>query len=148
MKITLAFALTLFGLAVQAQEKPDFSWISGTWRGPGFGGTFEEIWSQPDAMGTVMGMFRFHDDQDSIQFYEFWKLDGSGLLLKHFTPEFIGWEEKDGFVNFPMVSAETGKITLKGLVYELIDEKTLRISLDMKNKGEVKTHVFTLTRSE
>ena len=25
------------------------------------------------------------------------------LKVKHFTPEFVGWEEKDGFVSFPLV---------------------------------------------
>lgn len=129
-----------------AQKKPDFSWLQGTWNGPGFGGTFEEVWAAPDANGKTMGMFRFIDEKGAIQFYEFWVLDETGMKLKHFNPDFVGWEEKDGFIDFSMISAEKNKLTLKGLIYELQSDGTMKITLDMKHGDKVETEVFHLKK--
>ncbi len=147
-KIVLLITLLLVGFSILAQQKPDFRWLAGTWRGPGFGGSFEEVWSEPDANGKLMGMFRFLDERGNLQFYEFWILDETGLKLKHFNPDFTGWEEKGDFIHFKMVTVEPNKVILKGLIYELLPNGTLKISLDLKNGDEVRTEVFELKRVE
>ncbi len=35
----------------------DYSWLVGSWKGDGFGGISEEIWSKPEK-GVMMGMYR------------------------------------------------------------------------------------------
>jgi len=144
--------LTLFSVVlfqISFAQSPDFSWLEGTWRGPGFGGSFEEIWSAPNANGSVMGMFRFTDENGDVQFLEFWVLDASGMKLKHFDPEFVGWEEKDDFVNFEMIKSEPNKVTMKGLIYERTPENTLKIALDMQqDDGKLTTERFELQREE
>jgi len=96
-----------------------------------------------------MGMFRFTDENGDVQFLEFWVLDASGMKLKHFDPEFVGWEEKDDFVNFEMIKSEPNKVTMKGLIYERTPENTLKIALDMQqDDGKLTTERFELQREE
>ena len=101
------------------QGKPDTSlavsqleFIKGHWRGTGLGGTVEEFWT--DSSGDHMiGLFKFIN-QDKLSFSELESIskheDGIIFLkVKHFNPDFIGWEEKDKYVQFSMVTVnETG----------------------------------------
>ena len=148
MRKSLILLLFLLGMTrVVAQESP-FSWITGTWTGPGFGGTFEEVWSEPDAEGTVMGMFRYLQENEVV-FYEFWILEETGMKLRHFNPDFSAWEAKEEWVDFEMKEAGVGKIEMKGLTYELTATNQLKISLNMRNEqDEVYTEVFILDRVE
>ncbi len=145
----LTFALIIISsTTLQAQETIDNSWLTGTWTGEGFGGTMEEIWSAPDANGTMMGMFRHFNGNGSLNFYEFWVLDSAGLKLKHFNPDMTGWEEKGDFVTFEKVRFQKDKTTLKGLTYEKIGDDEMKISLRMKYGDEVKIEVFMMSRSK
>ncbi|RED98929.1 hypothetical protein C7460_109121 [Marinoscillum furvescens DSM 4134] len=135
--------LLLISISSMAQ---DFSWLTGRWVGPGFGGVFEEVWSEPDVNGHLMGMFRYADSAGAVQFYEFWVLDETGLKLRHFNPDFTAWETKDEFIDFSMIKSTQGLLELKGLIYELIGEDQLKISLDLKHGDTVRTEVFILKR--
>ncbi len=145
MKKLLFTGLMVISLSAIGQND-DFSWITGRWVGPGFGGMFEEVWSEPDVNGDVMGMFRYADSAGAVQFYEFWVLDETGMKLRHFNPNFTAWEEKTEFIDFTMVSTSDKKITLKGLTYELVAEDQLEIQLKMKRGDKVTTEVFNLKR--
>ncbi len=131
---------------VSGAQKTDFSWLSGRWVGPGFGGVFEEVWSEPDAKGNMMGMFRYADSTGVVQFYEFWVLDESGMKLKHFDPNLTSWEEKTEFMEFPMIKSADKKLILKGLTYERIGKDQMEIHLDLKHEGEVTSEVFVVKR--
>ena len=122
----------------------DYSWLVGHWKGEGFGGVSEEMWSPP-ADGTMMGMFRQLND-DKLVFYEFLLLDETGLRLKHFHPDLKGWETQDEFVTFEMVEYTKNKLVLKGLEFELVDPNKMDIRLRMKYGDEVKTEVFKMER--
>lgn len=146
---SLTFAITMaMCTATFAQEQTDFAWLTGTWVGPGFGGTFEETWSEPDANGQLMGMFRYTDSSGSVQFYEFWILNGLGLKLKHFNPDFTGWEEKADYIDFKMVETTSSKITLKGLIYERLSENQMKVSLKIRTGDQVNLEIFNLKRTE
>jgi hypothetical protein len=84
----------------------DFAWLAGHWRGEGFGGVCEEVWSAPLA-GTMMGTFRLVRD-DEVQFYEILLLGrderGFSLRVKHFSKEFVAWEEKADAIRFDLES--------------------------------------------
>lgn len=146
MRTTITCLLVLIGVTTYAQDTDKRSWLIGTWSGPGFGGTFEEVWSPPDSKGTMMGMFRYIDGEDNVQFYEFWLLDSTGMKLKHFNPDFSGWEEKSDFVDFEMIEVTDKKVALNGLSYELLASGELEIKLRLKNGEAVKNHVFQLKR--
>jgi hypothetical protein len=83
----------------------DFTWLTGRWEGSGFGGITEETWNPPLG-GTMVGTFRLVTDQGP-SFYEMLLLvpEGNSISykVKHFHPDFTGWEEKDEHVSFPLV---------------------------------------------
>lgn len=126
----------------------DYQWLSGTWVGDGFGGTSEEIWSPPSADGTMMGVYRHHKGDGSLNFYEFMVLDKTGLRLKHFTPELVGWETKEDFVTFEMIDYTPDKIELKGLVFERKSDTEMEIRLRLRYGEEVRTEVFKMRRTD
>lgn len=147
-KSILLSTLLILSIALQAQDVKHFEWLTGTWKGPGFGGIFEEVWSKPDASGQLMGMFRYSSNEGEIKFYEFWVLSKDGMKLRHFNPDFTAWEDKEKFIDFKMVETSENKVTLKGLTYERISDNEMKISLRLKEGEEVKTEIFNLKREE
>ncbi|XWN37792.1 MAG: DUF6265 family protein [Balneola sp.] len=124
----------------------DYSWLVGSWKGDGFGGISEEIWSKPEN-GVMMGMYR-HLKEGKLIFYEFLILDETGLRLKHFHPDLKGWEEKDETTFFEMIEYSPTKIEMKGLIFEKKSEDLMEIRLKLKRNGKVETEVFTMLRQE
>ena len=118
-----------------AQASPsieDFAWLAGHWRGEGLGGLCEEIWSRPLA-GTMMGSFRLVVD-DEVVFYEIMVLgpdeEGMALKVKHFSKEFVAWEDKDGAVRFGLESVKPNEASFSGLTMKRDGNKLdLRISM-------------------
>ncbi len=152
-KIGLIICISLISYAVIAsdpEEKKfnieDYSWLSGSWVGDGFGGTSEETWSSPSADGIMMGMYRHHKSDGSINFYEFMILDETGIRLKHFTPDMIGWETKEEYVTFEMVDFTPDKIELKGLVFERKSDSEMEIRLRMRRNDKIETEIFKMRK--
>ncbi len=122
----------------------DTEFLAGYWKGTGFGGTVEEQWSLPLA-GSMVGTFRLVKDGKNV-FYEIMELAeiaGSlTLKVKHFTPEFIAWEEKDKFTTFHLVTIRNSVLYFNGLTIEKT-EKGIRLYLRMKKKdGSVSEEVL------
>jgi hypothetical protein len=155
MRSTIATIICLFtlNLSASAGNEPapfnisDYAWLAGRWTGDGFGGTSEEIWSPPSADGTMMGVYRHHNADGSLNFYEFMVLDKTGLRLKHFTPELVGWETKEDYVTFEIVEFSKNKIELKGLVFERKSDEDMEIRLRLKRGDVVETEVFKMKKS-
>ena len=128
------------------------AWLSGRWEGEGLGGFNEEIWSAPRD-GVMMGMFR-HLKQERIVFYEFLMFveeKGSIVLkLKHFNPDFSGWEEKAAFVDFPLVSVEADAVHFDGLSFIRESADALRIYLLLRDSktSQVREEVFRMRRAQ
>ena len=142
LSITFSMLLT-YGFS---QQNYPYSWLAGRWTGDGFGGTSEEVWAPPSADGTMMGVYRHHKGDGSLNFYEFLTLDSTGMKLKHFTPELTGWETKEDFVHFELVEFTENKIILKGLVFERKSDTEMEIHLDLKDGDKKWTEVFTMRR--
>lgn len=151
-KILFVYAMTVCTLAYGSGPKKkfdisDYQWLAGSWTGDGFGGTSEEIWSPPSPDGTMMGVYRHHKGDGSLNFYEFMVLDSSGLRLKHFTPDLVGWETKEKFVTFEMVDFSEDRIELKGLVFERKSDNELEIRLKLRyDDDRIETEVFNMKR--
>jgi hypothetical protein len=100
----------------------DISWLAGRWVGEGLGGTAEDVIA-PASGGQMMGMFRHSKADGSVNFYEFYvfaEKDGSlTQRLKHYSLPLSGWEEKDEFVEFPLVAIEEAAAYFDGLSYVL-----------------------------
>lgn len=123
--IAIAAAMLSAACAAQAQTEParaatieDAAWLAGRWVGEGFGGQMEESWTPPVG-GQMVGHFRYWRDGQP-QFYEFLMLDivdgGLRLRVKHFNPDMVGWEEKDGWHSFEPVSVSADTLTFDGLI--------------------------------
>ncbi len=112
----------------------DFHWLVGAWRGEGFGGVCEEVWSRP-AGDAMMGMFRLVQD-DQVVFYEFMRIveqDGAiSLELKHFSADFVSWEEKEESVVFPLEAVGEDFATFKGLTMERTGDDGLVIVVTLR----------------
>ena len=115
----------------------DFGWLAGYWRGEGLGGVCEEIWSEPLA-GSMIGLFRLVRDGEPV-FTEHMRLgpdaDGFALKVKHFTPAFVAWEDKEEAVRFALEEVRPGEAVFKGLRIRRTEEGNLEVTLRLKKKG-------------
>jgi hypothetical protein len=128
----------------------DMAWLAGGCAGTGLGGVSEEIWSKPLG-GVMMGAYRLIKDDKPV-FYEMLMLvekEGSLVLrLKHFTRDFVGWEEKDKSVDFKFVSRSDRRMNFSGLTFERLGDKELKIYLALRQKdGSVREEIFTMKRT-
>ena len=125
-------------------------WLAGRWEGEGLGGYNEEVWSRPRA-GVMMGMYR-HIKEGRPAFYEFLMVvEQNGTLvlkLKHFNPDFSGWEEKDKTVDFRLVEAEERAVHFDGLSFVRDGEDGLLIYLLLTNRktGQAREEEFKMRR--
>lgn len=110
----------------------DIAWLVGRWTGEGLGGIAEDIIA-PAADGQMMGMFRHLKADGSINFYEFYVFaeEGESITqrLKHFSPLLSGWEDKDEFVEFPLVAIEESAVYFDGLSYRLEEDGSLTVGV-------------------
>ncbi len=155
--IRLCTALfTVLLVQVSAAQQPsvsieDFGFLQGYWQGTGFGGQSEEVW-MPPVDGRMFGVFKQSQDSELI-FTEFMEIveteEGFILRLKHFNPDFSGWEEKDDNVTFKLTSVSENNAVFGGLSYEVIESNKLQVKLRMRNDdGSTVTEVFDFTRSQ
>ena len=126
------------------------AWLAGAWEGEGLGGVSEEIWSEPRG-GVMMGMFRSLK-QDQPVFYEFLMFveeKGTVILkLKHFNPDFSGWEDKGAFVSFRLAKVEARAVHFDGLSFIREGDDSLRIYLLLRDSktGQVREEEFRMRR--
>jgi len=129
------------------------AWIAGHWRGPAFGGTSEEFWTEPSG-GAMLGMFRSLGPDGEVRFYELFTLgeDDEGSLsvrLKHFNPDMTGWEEKDEMVTFPLVAISDDTAWFSGLTFRRAGPDEMHVHLALRSKdGSVREETFRYTRVE
>lgn len=115
---TMTFAAALAASpAAYAQTIDDAAWLSGRWVGEGLGGELEEVWSPPVG-GQMVGHFRLVREGAPV-FYEIMLIDvvegGVRMRVKHFNPDFVGWEEKDRWVTFEPVSVSENELVFSSL---------------------------------
>lgn len=127
------------------------SWLAGRWEGEGLGGYNEEIWGTPRG-GVMTGMYR-HLKNERPVFFEFLMfVEEKGtivLKLKHFNPDFTGWEEKADYVNFPLVRVEERAVHFDGLSFIRESDNALRIYLLLRDKnGNVREEKFFMRRAK
>lgn len=95
----------------------DASWLVGSWTGTAFGGRFEAVWNPPTA-GSMVGLYKLFDD-DGVRFYEILLMtveDGTlSLKVKHFSADFVAWEEKPDYHTFRLVKKEPDALHFGGL---------------------------------
>lgn len=125
----------------------DVSWLSGYWRGSGFGGDCEEAWGE--GLGDrMLGWFslRRGDDLTFSEAVALVETEGSlEIWVKHFHPDFKGWEEKDDFVRFPLVKLEEQAAYFSGLTYRR-EGDSLKIYVVVSGGGEESEQMLEMRR--
>ena len=129
----------------------DFSFLTGYWSGEGFGGDTEEMW-MPAVDGKMFGIFKQSSNNELVfsEFMEISEVDGKfQLRLKHFNPDFSGWEDSEEHVIFSLRSVATNAIIFDGLSYELTNANHLKIEVSIgQSDGSVATETFNLSRTD
>lgn len=132
-------ALALAAAPARAQSIDDAAWLAGRWVGEGFGGQMEEAWAPPIG-GQMVGHFRYWRGGD-VQFYEIMMIDvteaGVRMRVKHFNPDFVGWEERDGWHTFEPVSAAPGALLFNGLEIRSDGEDAIVMNIRIRGNDDV-----------
>ena len=128
----------------------DLSWLVGSWEGDAFGGRAEEVW-MPASGGSMAGTFKLIVN-DAATMYEFFTIvpDGESLTLrlKHFDRDLVGWEERDEYVEFPLVRLEKDAVYFAGLTYRRIGEADLVAYVSVSQGGSVFEETIRFRTSE
>lgn len=127
----------------------DVSWLQGLWTCQLFGGEAEEFWTAPMA-GSMTSVFRSIAN-GKVNFYELQTIyeQNNTLVyrLKHFNSELKGWEEKDEFVEFPLVKLTSNKVYFSGLTMERIHTDAINVYVRIENtNGQEEEVKFAFTR--
>ena len=127
----------------------ELAWLSGYWKGSGFGGDCDEVWI-PASDNAMTGIFRYASE-GKIVFSEYMvmeELNGTiTLRLKHFGRDLSPWEEKEEWTEFRLVKIHGQKAWFSGLTYERIGD-TLIIWLSMKSGDKSWVEEFRFTKAE
>jgi hypothetical protein len=132
-----------------AAKIADVAWLAGSWAGDGLGGQLEELWSAPSA-GTMVGAFKFiRDGKPFIYEAEIILEEANSLALrvKHFSDTFVAWEEKDKFVDFPLVKLTEDAVYFSGLTIRRDGPNRIEMFLAMGRDGEVTEQQWVYTRT-
>ena len=124
------------------------AWLAGHWRGEAFGGIVEEVWSPP--LGdSMMGAFKLVVG-DKVQFYEIETIMAVNaslvFRLKHFGNDLTSWEEKEEYMDFPLLKLTQDTAYFNGLTLQRIDENTMNIYVAIEDGGKITEHKFHYKR--
>ena len=128
----------------------DVAWLEGYWVGEGFGGLVEESWL-PARNGVMVGVFRSFKADGTPSFYEILGIEETEgtlrLVVKHFHPDWVGWEEKDGAVRLRLTRISPTEAAFGGVVLKRGADDELFVEVTMRRKdGTSSTNVLKLKR--
>jgi hypothetical protein len=147
-------SLTEHTLTLGEKGKPgqatidSMAWLAGHWSGDAMGGQVDEIWSPPRE-GEMIGMFRAVR-QGKPSLYELMTMTETGgglsVRLKHFDPDFKGWEPQEKFVTFAFVTQKDNHWYFDGLTFAHPDSDRLIIYVAGERDGKFSEMKFELRR--
>jgi len=127
-------AMAQIATAPAAATIADAAWLAGRWKGEGLGGELHEGLSDPVG-GQMVGYFTLAKGGKPV-FHELMLIEEhAGALrvrVKHFGPDFVGWEEKAEAMDFPFVSAAPGELAFKGLAFRKEGADGMAITIRFK----------------
>ena len=128
----------------------DVAWLVGYWEGEGLGGTIEDVWLPPKK-GVMLGAFRLVKADGSRGFYELFaieEVEGTlEFIVKHFHPDWVGWEEKDKALRIRLSHLEGKAFAFGRIHFERAGEDALTIRLGLRLKdGTTREEVLRYRR--
>lgn len=131
------FALAA-GATPMAAELEDLSMLIGSWTGGAFGKRFEAVWNPP-SNGSMVGMFKLLNDE-GVDFYELLVIrqqeESLAINVKHFTEDFVAWEDKSDYITFKLLKAEADAIHFSGLSFYRKGENAMEGYIVMRGKDD------------
>ena len=145
--------------AARPLRAADLAWIAGSWKGQIDGALIEEMWAPPTAgeAGAMLGMFRWLQG-DKVVVYELLSIEPAAgslvLLLRHFGPGLVAWEEKEAPIVFHLVSSAPGEVTFDNrdparptrITYRKAGEDGLISVLERTRDGKPSSEEFRYAR--
>jgi len=128
----------------------DAAWLQGYWAGTGMGGPADEAW-MPPVSGVMLGSFRLHKADGKPVFYELFAIeevdDTLQFVVKHFNPDWRGWEEKDQATRLRLTRAAKDELAFGGVVFRRLGPDSIAVDVTLRQKdGASKTHTFDYRR--
>lgn len=128
----------------------DVAWLQGYWTGEGLGGQVEDVWLPPKA-GVLLGAFRLMKADGKPGFYELYAIeevdDTLQFVVKHFNPDWVGWEEKDKALRIRLSRIAKDEIAFGRIVFWRTGPDSLVVDLGLRQKdGSVKSQSLSYTR--
>jgi hypothetical protein len=156
MRRLLAAALLCLALPAAAQYPApaariaDVAWLQGYWVGEGLGGSVEDVWLPPKA-GVLLGAFRLVKEGGKPGFYELFAIeevdDTLQFVVKHFNPDWVGWEEKDKALRIRLSRLEKDEMAFGRIVFQRLGADGLVVKLGIREKGgEIRHETLTYRR--
>ena len=139
--LLLSLAFSHFAAAQDAPAAPraradDVAWIAGYWEGEGLGGKIEDIW-MPPRDGVILGAFRL-TKPDGKGFYELFAIEeheGSlRFVVKHFHPNWVGWEEKDQALRLRLTRIAPDEAVFGGVAFKREAPDLLVVRLTIRSR--------------
>lgn len=126
------------------------AWLTGYWVGEGLGGTVEDVWLPPQA-GVLLGAFRLQKADGKPGLYELFAIeevdDTLQFVVKHFNPDWVGWEEKDKALRIRLTRISADEIVFGGIVFQRAGADTLVVKLAIREKsGQLRLETLTYKR--
>ena len=126
------------------------SWLKGYWSGEGYGGTVESLMGPPKA-GVMLCNFRHIKADGKPGFYELCAIEeyeGSlRFVIKHFHPNWIGWEEKDHALQAKLTRLAKNEAVFANMTIRRTGKDTMVMELVIGGKdGNPRTEILKLKR--
>jgi hypothetical protein len=84
-------------------------------------------------------------------FYEIMLMDvvegGVRMRVKHFNPDFVGWEEKDAWVSFEPESVSADALAFNGLIIRRTAPDAIEMRLTLRRPDGVHEEILTMRRA-
>jgi len=127
------------GEAAPAVTLNEIAWLAGSWTGTAFGKHFEEVWNPPSS-GSMVGLFKLMNG-DTVEFYELMTISSIegrlSLRVKHFSADFVAWEDKTDFVDFKLVGIEASAVHFSGISFYRRGPNKLEGYIVMRSNGQI-----------
>lgn len=128
----------------------DAAWLQGYWAGPGMGGEGEDVWL-PAKAGAMLGAFRLMRGDGKPAFYELFAIeevdDTLQFVVKHFNPDWVGWEEKDKALRLRLSRVAKDELAFGGVAFRRLGPDSIAVDVTLRQKdGTSKTHTFDYRR--
>jgi hypothetical protein len=147
--LAAAAAVSTLAQSQEAATIDDAAWLAGRWVGEGLGGQVEETWAPPVG-GQMVGHFRLVRDGAPV-FYEIMVMDvvegGVQMRVKHFDPDFVGWEEKGDWVAFEPAGVSEDGLEFDGLSIRRTGEDTAEFVIQIRYDDGVRAETLRVTRA-